>query len=168
MKERITVVGNIATVPEQRKLGSGDTVVNFRLAANHGHWDRGAGKWVDGEASFYAVSAYRALGEHALASLHRGERVIVTGTFRVREWDTGQKQGMAAEIDAEALGHDLRWGTSLFRRAQPTSEKTGEREDAVSDGSPAAWQAPEAEASDAPASDAPEWAAVPAGGATVA
>src|SRR5690606_2100699 len=81
MKERITVVGNIATVPEQRKLGSGDTVVNFRLAANHGHWDRGAGKWVDGEASFYAVSAYRALGEHALASLHRGERVIVTGTF---------------------------------------------------------------------------------------
>src|SRR5690606_18919519 len=84
MKDRITVIGNIANVPERRRTAAGDTVVNFRLGANQSYFDNRAGKWVDGETNWYAVSAYRALAEHALSSLHRGERVIVTGTFRLR------------------------------------------------------------------------------------
>ncbi|GAA3904215.1 single-stranded DNA-binding protein [Microbacterium invictum] len=118
MKDRITVIGNIANSPEQRRTAAGDTVVNFRLATNQSHYDTRTGKWVEGETNWYKVSAFRALAEHALASLHVGERVIVTGTFRLRQWDNGEKKGTDAEIDADAVGHDLRWGTTVFRRDQ--------------------------------------------------
>lgn len=123
MKDRITVVGNVANVPENRTIPSGVPVVNFRLATNQGHFDAQTGKWVEREPNWYTVSAYRGLAEHALESLHRGERVIVTGTLRLRKWESGEKKGTEAEIDAEALGHDLRWGTTQFRR--DTSSRAG-------------------------------------------
>src|SRR5690606_30624369 len=61
-------------------------------------------------------TAYRTLAENALESIHQGERVIVTGTFRLRRWEQGDKKGVSADIDADALGHDLRWGTALYRK----------------------------------------------------
>jgi single-strand DNA-binding protein len=51
----------------------------------------------------------------------------VTGRFRLREWETEAKKGVSAEIDADALGHDLLWGTSVFERrtaSGPGTERT--------------------------------------------
>ncbi len=115
MSDHITVIGNIATHPERRRTGAGDTVISFRLATNPRYVDSRTGAWVDGPTNFYSVSAYRRLAEHALESLHRGERVIVSGKLRLRTWEAGEKKGVAPEIDADALGHDLKWGTSVFR-----------------------------------------------------
>ncbi|SBS70729.1 single-stranded DNA-binding protein [uncultured Microbacterium sp.] len=113
MNDRITVVGNIASVPERRQTGTGVPVAKFRLATSQRHRDA-QGVWVDGDTNFYSVSAYRQLAEHALASLQRGQRVIVTGGFKLRTWEVGEKRGTEAEIDADALGPDLQWGTSVF------------------------------------------------------
>ncbi len=54
-----------------------------------------------------------------LASVGRGDPLLVTGRMRVREWDNGEgkARGYAAEIEATAIGHDLSRGTSAFRRA---------------------------------------------------
>ncbi|WP_292832683.1 single-stranded DNA-binding protein [Microbacterium sp.] len=115
MTEYITVVGNIADVPVRRELPGGDTVARFRLAATTQRRQED-GAWVDAHTSWYAVSAYRRLGEHALASLEKGQRVIVNGRFRVRQWESNGKHGTDAEIDADALGHDLLFGTTSFYR----------------------------------------------------
>jgi len=115
MSDHITVIGNIATSPERRRTAAGDTVISFRLATNARYLDSRSGAWADGPTNFYTVSAYRRLAEHALDSLHLGERVIVSGKLRLREWESGEKKGVAPEIDADALGHDLKWGTSVFR-----------------------------------------------------
>ncbi len=173
MKDRITVVGNIASVPERRTFTSGEIAVNFRLAANQSYYDRREGKWVDGEPNFYSVSAYRVLAEHALESLFLGERVIVTGSFRVRRWDTGEKKGVSAEIDADALGHDLRWGTTQFRRAHTAPDNGAGRPDGDAEGA-AQWNAasvgsavrgdssPVAGDADGAQHEAATWASVPA------
>lgn len=116
MHDRITVVGNIATVPERRQTATGAPVVNFRLVSTHRRRDPGSGEWTDGASNWYSVSAYRALAEHALASFAKGQRIIVTGNFRLREWESNGKVGRQAEIDADALGHDLLWGTTAFSR----------------------------------------------------
>ncbi|MDF2555186.1 MAG: single-stranded DNA-binding protein [Microbacterium sp.] len=118
MSEKITVVGNIGSVPERRALPRGGAVTSFRIAATGRRYDESTSAWVDDHTSWFTVSAFRALGEHAHRSLHKGDRVIVTGRFRVREWEAGDKRGTSAEIDADALGHDLLWGTSEFRREQ--------------------------------------------------
>jgi single-strand DNA-binding protein len=36
--------------------------------------------------------------------------------LRVRDWDNGERAGTSVEVEAEALGHDLTWGTATFTR----------------------------------------------------
>jgi len=126
MSDQITVVGTVANDPERRQTSTGVPVINFRLASNVRRRDEATGTWVDGHTNWYAVSAYRGLAEHALASLRKGHRVIVSGSFKLREWEANGRQGVAAEIDAAALGHDLLWGTTVYRReGAPTPAGAG-------------------------------------------
>ncbi len=117
MSDHITIVGNIAGDPRHTHTPSGIPITTFRVASAPRRFDRTTEKWVDGETSWYSVSAFRALALNAAASLQRGERVIVSGRLRIRTWDAGDRSGTTAEIDAEAIGHDLLWGTSRFERA---------------------------------------------------
>ena len=68
------------------------------------------------------ITTYRKLAEHALSSLEKGQRVIVTGRFRVKQWESGGKSGSAAEIDADGLGPDLMFGTTTFHRSAAPAE----------------------------------------------
>lgn len=117
MTDRITVIGNIATEPEQRRTGGGVPVTSFRLASSQRYRDPQSGEWVEGTTNWYRVSVFRVLGENAFASLRKGQRVIVEGRLRLREWESNGKRGMEAEVDADAIGHDLKWGTAVFQRA---------------------------------------------------
>ena len=125
MSEKITIVGNIGSVPERRDLPRGGSVTSFRIAVTHRRYDQPTSAWVDDYTNWYTVSAFRGLGEHAYQSLHKNDRVFVTGRFRLREWETDTKRGVSAEIDADALGHDLLWGTSTFERQQSGGPSTG-------------------------------------------
>lgn len=120
MTDHITVIGNIASVPERRELPGGGIAVGFRLASTQRRLD--GGQWVDVHTNWYSVSAYRKLAEHALSSLEKGQRVIVTGRFRVKQWESGGKSGSAAEIDADGLGPDLMFGTTTFHRSAAPAE----------------------------------------------
>jgi single-strand DNA-binding protein len=122
MTEIVTITGNIATEPERRTLPGGANVTSFRVASTHRRFDRAAGAWVDQYTNWYTVSAFRALGEHAYASLHRGERVIVVGRLHLRAWDNGTRSGTSADIDADAIGADLLFGTTAFTPARREPE----------------------------------------------
>lgn len=120
MSDQITVVGTVASVPERRQTGTGTVIANFRLATNVRRRDDATGAWVDGHTNWYSVSAYRGLAEHVLESVQKGQRVIVVGGFKLRPWEAGDRHGIAAEIDAVSLGHDLLWGTTVYRRDERT------------------------------------------------
>jgi single-strand DNA-binding protein len=109
----ITVVGRIGQEPELRATPKGD-VLNFSVATNERK--RGAdGEYTDGPTSWFRVAAWHDLGRHAHASLHRGQRVIVSGVLAIREFQLeGGGKSKNAELRATALGHDLRFGTSTF------------------------------------------------------
>lgn len=117
MSNQITVVGTLAADPKDIRLSNGGGMCSFRLASNDRRFDREKNDWVDGPTNWFTVNVFRTLGEHALQSFRKGDRIILTGRLRVRNWETSEKSGIAVEIDAEALGHDLRWGTSQFTRS---------------------------------------------------
>ncbi|WP_194398235.1 single-stranded DNA-binding protein [Microbacterium atlanticum] len=114
MGDMITVTGNVGTAPELKHTPAGVPITTFRLARGLRRFDREAGAWSDAGTSWYTVSVFRDLADHAFASLKKGDRVIVSGRLRVRDWEAGSSKGTAVEIDADAIGHDLRWGTTTF------------------------------------------------------
>lgn len=134
MSDTITITGNVATDPEHKRTDAGMAITKFRVASGQRRFDPAANAWVETGTNWYAVSVFRGLAEHAYASLKRGDRVILTGRLRIREWENGSKRGTAVEIDADAIGHDLLWGTSTFTKAART---TG-RADAGDSSEPAA------------------------------
>jgi single-strand DNA-binding protein len=132
MTDIITVTGNVATDPEQRSVADGVSVTSFRLASTHRRFDRSSNAWVDSYTNYYTVSAFRSLGTNALASLRRGERVVVSGRLRIRDWDNGTRKGTTAEIDAESVGHDLLFGSTVFHKGGAPAAVDGHREAAES------------------------------------
>lgn len=114
----VTISGNIGNDPTKNETRAGKPVINFRVGSTHRYLDQRTGEWVDSATNWYAVSAFGNLAEHAKASLHRGDAVIVTGRLKVKEWEANGKKGVDVEIVADAVGHDLNWGTSGFARRQ--------------------------------------------------
>lgn len=113
----ITVVGNVVNTPELRVTNSGIHFTTFRLAATPRWYNATRGSWESGTTSFYGVTAFRALGANALASLAKGQPVVVHGRLRVNQFERADKSlGMRAEIDAVSIGHDLALGVAEFRK----------------------------------------------------
>ncbi|MEV4667273.1 single-stranded DNA-binding protein [Microbacterium sp. LWO12-1.2] len=124
MTELLTVVGRVATDPVRGQTRGGIAVTNFRLASTHRRLDPVTQTWVDGETNWFSIAAFRQLGEHAKASLRCGDSVIVTGRLKIRNWESNGKNGTSVDIEADAIGHDLRWGTTAYLRTPRAS--TGE------------------------------------------
>ncbi|WP_394280136.1 single-stranded DNA-binding protein [Microbacterium sp.] len=146
MKDQITIVGNVGADPEMRRLADGSVVASLRVASQDRRLDTKSGEWVDGTTSWYDVSAFRGLGENVLASIRRGQRVIVTGGLTIRRWESGDKAGTSAEIVASAIGPELKFGTTAFTARQSARQAGPASADAEPTSQPgedraAAWAA---------------------------
>jgi single-strand DNA-binding protein len=74
------------------------------------------------------VTAFRQLAINSSQSISKGERIVLTGRLRVRDWDNGERSGTSVEIEADAIGHDQSWGTSQFVRTVLQKESEAETE----------------------------------------
>jgi len=129
MSETISVQGLVATTPRHLVTQDGLPITSFRMASTHRRFDRTTKKWVDGETNWYTITAFRQLAINVAGSISKGERVVVSGKLRVRDWDNGERAGTSVEIEAEAIGHDLTWGTSTFTRTVMVREVDEEPEE---------------------------------------
>jgi single-strand DNA-binding protein len=116
MSDQVTVVGLVATTPRHLVTQDGLPITSFRLASSHRKFDRKENKWIDGETNWFTVTAFRQLAINSAGSVAKGDRVLVTGKLRVRDWDNGERAGTSVEIEADGLGHDMSWGSSVFTR----------------------------------------------------
>lgn len=118
MSDNITLTGLVGTEPRVFTSPTGLAVTSFRLATSQRVRDRVTGTWRDLGSNWYSVSSFRSLAEHVAQSVHKGDRVIVTGRLRVTSWSNGGREGTNIEVEADAIGHDLGWGSSTFVRAE--------------------------------------------------
>jgi single-strand DNA-binding protein len=114
--ETVSVTGLVATTPRHIVTQDGLPITSFRLASSYRRFDLSQGKWVDGETNWFTVTSFKQLAINASGSLSKGDRITVTGTLRVRDWDNGERSGTSVELEATSMGHDLSWGTSVFTR----------------------------------------------------
>jgi single-strand DNA-binding protein len=116
VSDTITVTGLIATTPRHIVTSEGLPITSFRLASSQRRFDKATLKWVDSSTNWYTVSAYKQLAINCVPSLNKGDRIIVSGRLRVRDWTTDDRTGTNVEIEAEVIGHDLFWATAVATR----------------------------------------------------
>lgn len=130
MSDTIAISGFVATPPHTITAAGDLTITSFRIASNQRRFDRGRDRWIDGETNWYTVTTFRQLASNVATSVVKGDRVVVTGRLRVREWEAGEKSGTNVEIEADSLGHDLTWGTTSFTRVRSTAAVSAEAQPA--------------------------------------
>ena len=116
MSESFTVSGLVATTPRHLVTQEGLPITSFRLASSKRRFDRTKKIWVDGETNWFTINSFRQLAINSASSISKGDRIVVSGRIKVRDWDNGERSGTSIEIEADCLGHDLVWGTSEFSR----------------------------------------------------
>ncbi|GAA3104026.1 single-stranded DNA-binding protein [Nonomuraea salmonea] len=114
----ITLTGNVAAEPRQYSFDEGTRVTSLKVLTSHRYFDRKTGQWTDGEKVCFTVRCWRALGENVAASIRAGQPVVVSGKLRIREFGTEGDRRFMPEIEASAVGHDLRWGSGVFTKPE--------------------------------------------------
>jgi single-strand DNA-binding protein len=130
MSDLVTVRGFVATDPRTSTTHGGNIVSSFRLAATQRRYDREAGEWVDGHTNWFTIVGFRQLASNICGSLKKGQRVIVVGRLRLKQWERDGRVYHDAEVAAESVGHDLFWGSANFARNQQDAqrqEQSGQR-----------------------------------------
>lgn len=106
----VTIVGNLCADPELRETSGGVAVADLRIAENRNYQDS-SGEWQQSTA-YYSVQVWRKTAEHAVESLHRGDRVVAVGRMRQDQWttETGEKRSRYV-VDADELAASVRFAT---------------------------------------------------------
>lgn len=114
---QVVLVGNLTDDPELRFTPQGAAVANFRIAVNKRFKDAQTGEWKDGETSYFRINCWRQLAENVAESLTRGMRVVVSGSLKMRSWETqeGEKRTVV-EIEADDIGPSLRFATAKVEK----------------------------------------------------
>jgi single-strand DNA-binding protein len=60
------------------------------------------------------------LAINSASSISKGDRIVVNGKLKVRDWDNGERTGTSVEIEADSIGHDMSYGLSEFTRTSFT------------------------------------------------
>ncbi|NQX36619.1 single-stranded DNA-binding protein [Herbiconiux sp. VKM Ac-2851] len=125
MSDTMTLTGVVATAPRHITTNAGLDITSFRLASSQRRFDRERQKWVETDTNWYTVTGFRQLAQNMAASIEQGQRVVVSGRVRIRPWENAERSGTTIEIEADALGHDLGWGTAVWARVSPAGSASG-------------------------------------------
>jgi single-strand DNA-binding protein len=140
MTDSITVTGVVGSDPRLHVTTQGLAITSFRLASTRRYFDRAKGTWEDGDTNWYTVSGFRQLAHNTVASVAKGERVVVHGRLRLRAWESGEKSGLAVEIEADSIGHDLAWGTTKLTKVRIGRDAASDDEPTTEGGAePGGW-----------------------------
>ena len=105
---KVILVGNLGQDPEIRRLGSGDPVVNLRIATSESWRDRQSGERKEKTEWHSVVIFNENLAKVAEQYLKKGSKVYVEGQLQTRQWEdqSGQKR-YSTEVVLQKFRGDL-------------------------------------------------------------
>lgn len=115
----ITVVGRLGGDPTLKPV-HGDRVAEFRLASTSRRKD--GDTWVDVHTNWFSVEAWGDFAAHVVASLRKGDLVVVLGRLKVEDWESGERRGTSVKLRADHIGPTLRAGAVTRDRRAPQAD----------------------------------------------
>lgn len=98
----ITVIGNVNN-PEVKTTQNGKVFMNFSLAENH--FRNVNGEWLEDGTTWRQVTVWERTAEALADVLEKGQRVIVVGQERLREFETRDGvKGKSLDLTAKHVG----------------------------------------------------------------
>ena len=97
----LTISGNLTRAPELRNLPSGMSVCNIRIAHNERRKTQGD-EWVDVPA-YFDVTIWGGLGDWIATNVAKGDKVVVAGRLRWREYESDGQARQAVDITADSV-----------------------------------------------------------------
>ncbi|WP_051259441.1 single-stranded DNA-binding protein [Schaalia suimastitidis] len=124
--QTLTLRGRVATDLSSQRTIHGHTSVRFRLCCPQ--WRlTDAGEFQETSTQWYTVKAWDKLGDNLMASLRKGQKVIVIGRPVAEAWaDKSGEVRSALSITAVAVGHDLSAGIAQFYSPPRTTRQSDE------------------------------------------
>ncbi|MDQ0768824.1 single-strand DNA-binding protein [Pseudarthrobacter defluvii] len=112
----ITIRGFVATEITSSTTPGGVATASFRLGSTSRRFDQASKTWGDGHTNWFTVQGYRNLAGTLGCSIRKGQPVIVVGKLKLRTREKDGRVYHSTTIDAEAVGHDLTFGSANFIR----------------------------------------------------
>jgi single-strand DNA-binding protein len=98
---QLTISGNLTRDPELRKLQSGQAVCSIRIAHNERRKTQ-TDRWID-VPSYFDVTIWNGLGEWIADKVTKGDKVVVAGRLRWREYEANGTRRQAVDITADSI-----------------------------------------------------------------
>ena len=128
---KVILVGNLGRDPEVRRLGSGEPVVNLRLATSETWRDKQSGEKKERTEWHSVVIFNENLAKVAEQYLRKGSKVYIEGQLQTRKWqDQSGVEKYTTEIVLQRFRGEL---TILDSRQQGGSDEYGEGGGAMED-----------------------------------
>ena len=128
---KVILVGNLGRDPEVRRLGSGEPVVNLRIATSETWRDKQTGERKERTEWHSVVIFNENLAKVAEQYLKKGSKVYLEGQLQTRKWqDQSGVEKYTTEIVLQRFRGEL---TILDSRGQGGSEEYGEGGGSVED-----------------------------------
>jgi len=83
---QITLQGRLTRDPEVRTTTSGKTLATFDVATSERVKNKHTQQWEDGRSEYWKITLWGRDAEAAADNLSKGDKVLVTGGFRVQYW----------------------------------------------------------------------------------
>ena len=118
----VTIKGNLTADPEHGTSDDGTEYARFSVAVNDRRLNEQTGQWEDGDTVFHRVVAFNEQSRHVVDSIHKGDRVVVDGDLRFRNYtdkDGNNREGR--DIIADEVSASLKFATVSIDRAPKAS-----------------------------------------------
>jgi single-strand DNA-binding protein len=128
---KVILVGNLGRDPEVRRLGSGEPVVNLRIATSETWRDKQSGEKKERTEWHSVVIFNENLAKIAEQYLKKGSKIYIEGQLQTRKWqDQSGVEKYTTEIVLQRFRGEL---TILDSRGQGGSDEYGEGGGAMED-----------------------------------
>lgn len=145
--QQVTVSGNVTAAPELAFGKTGQARCTFTVACQDRYRDN-TGAFQDGDTYFARCVAWGQLAERIGASIGKGDRVIVQGSFVTHSWDKDDgTKGYATDLRVEDCGASMLWAECTVRRVRGSRREAAPAE-VESSGDP--WATPAQESQPVP------------------
>ena len=98
---QLTISGNLTGDPELRSLDSGQSLCKIRIAHNE-RYKNAAGEWTD-RPQYFDVTVWGGIGDWVGGHLSKGDKVVVAGRLRWREYEVDGATRQAIDITADSI-----------------------------------------------------------------